>query len=185
MTDSFAKLLACDVRRFGNGGWRTGLSKYFVPRGGCFRFVFWFRVVQAARRHPFLKYTIGIVAYVILRHYEFKYGIHANPNIRVGGGLRIAHGDGVHLNCREIGDNFTVYQNVTLGRGSDGGLPSVGDNVTIYPNAVVVGGIHIGEGATIGALSYVSKDVPPGVTVVGAPAVALGKNEAKHDKGVC
>jgi acetyltransferase-like isoleucine patch superfamily enzyme len=41
---------------------------------------------------------------------------------------------------------------------------SIGANATILP------GITIGEGAMIGAGSVVTKDVPPGVTVVGNPA---------------
>ena len=41
---------------------------------------------------------------------------------------------------------------------------SIGANATILP------GITIGEGAMVGAGSVVTKDVPPGVTVVGNPA---------------
>jgi UDP-2-acetamido-3-amino-2,3-dideoxy-glucuronate N-acetyltransferase len=41
---------------------------------------------------------------------------------------------------------------------------SIGANATILP------GVTIGEGAMIGAGSVVTKDVPPGVTVVGNPA---------------
>ncbi len=43
---------------------------------------------------------------------------------------------------------------------------SIGANATILP------GITIGEGAMVGAGSVVTKDVPPGVTVVGNPARA-------------
>jgi acetyltransferase-like isoleucine patch superfamily enzyme len=41
---------------------------------------------------------------------------------------------------------------------------SIGANATILP------GLTIGEGATVGAGAVVTKDVPPGVTVVGSPA---------------
>lgn len=41
---------------------------------------------------------------------------------------------------------------------------SVGSNVTI------LGGVTIGEGALVGAGSVVTKDVPPGATVIGNPA---------------
>jgi UDP-2-acetamido-3-amino-2,3-dideoxy-glucuronate N-acetyltransferase len=41
---------------------------------------------------------------------------------------------------------------------------SIGANATILP------GLTIGEGAMVGAGSVVTKDVPPGVTVVGNPA---------------
>ena len=106
---------------------------------------------------------------MIYRHYEFKYGIHANPNIEIGAGLLVVHGEGVHLNCERIGANLTIYQGVTLGI-QDGKCPIVEDDVTIYPNAVVVGGVRLGRGCVVGALSYVSRDVVAGSTVVGAPA---------------
>jgi acetyltransferase-like isoleucine patch superfamily enzyme len=44
---------------------------------------------------------------------------------------------------------------------------SIGANATILP------GLTIGEGAMVGAGAVVTKDVPPGVTVVGNPARIL------------
>ena len=68
-----------------------------------------------------------------------------------------------------------MYQGVTLGQGSDGGVPIIGDDVRIYPNAIVCGGIIIGDGTTVGALSYVARDTPSGCVVVGAPAKVIKK----------
>jgi acetyltransferase-like isoleucine patch superfamily enzyme len=49
----------------------------------------------------------------------------------------------------------------------------------IGSGAVLMGGIEIGEGALIGAGAVVTKDVPPGATVVGVPArVAVLSREA-------
>lgn len=116
--------------------------------------------------HPILKF----IPYCLLRHYEYKYGIHGGAGIHIGKGLLIVHGDGVYLNCKTIGDNFTVYQGVTLGKGSDGGIPIIGNNVTVYPNSVVCGGIIIGDNVTIGANAFVSHNVGDGLTVAGIPA---------------
>ena len=166
MKATLRETLVADVARLHR---RTSFGAYWLPRGDSYPYVFWLRVLQACRQNVLLRYTMGVVVYLIYRHYEFKYGIHANPNIDIGKGLYVVHGGNVHLNCERIGDNLTVYQGVTFGV-HDGGRPTVGNNVTVYPNAVVVGAVKIGDGATIGALSYVSHDVPAGVTVVGSPA---------------
>lgn len=170
--ESFLSLVRLDLSRLGPVSFSRFLKEYFVPRGGTFPYVFWLRVEQCLRRGGLVKHFWAAVFYVIYRHYEFKYGIHANPNIEIGAGLLVVHGEGVHLNCEYIGKNLTVYQGVTLGI-QDGKRPVVEDDVTIYPNAVVVGGVKLGKGCAVGALSYVSHDVPDGITVVGAPAREL------------
>lgn len=172
--DGFFALVRADLARLGSVSLGSFIRHYLVPRGDSLPYVFWLRVEQCLRRGGWFKRFWGAVFYPIYRHYEFKYGIHANPNIEIGGGLCVVHGEGVHLNCERIGKNLTIYQGVTLGV-QNGKRPIVEDNVTIYPNAVVVGGVKLGKGCAVGALSYVSKDVPAGVTVVGAPARILKK----------
>jgi acetyltransferase-like isoleucine patch superfamily enzyme len=49
----------------------------------------------------------------------------------------------------------------------------VGDGAWIGANAGVIPGVTIGENAIVGANALVTKDVPPGVTVGGVPAVPL------------
>lgn len=46
----------------------------------------------------------------------------------------------------------------------------IDDDVWIGENALIFSGVHIGQGAIIGAGSYVTKDVPPYAVVVGTPA---------------
>lgn len=46
----------------------------------------------------------------------------------------------------------------------------VEDEASIGAGAVILPGIRIGKGATVGAGSVVTKDVPPGATVKGNPA---------------
>ena len=46
----------------------------------------------------------------------------------------------------------------------------IGSDVWIGCNAMILGGVHIGNGAIIGACSVVAKDVPPYAIVVGNPA---------------
>jgi serine O-acetyltransferase len=77
-----------------------------------------------------------------------------------------------------VGAGCTLLQNVTLGeRFADGrpphDYPQVGDRVTIGAGACVLGGVHLGDGAVIGANSVVLSDVPEGGIAVGSPARVL------------
>ncbi len=88
------------------------------------------------------------------------------------GGMKVYHGYSTIVFAKSIGRNFTVYQQVTLGRGKQingNDVPIIGDNVTVYAGAIIVGGVTIGNNVKIGAGAVVTKDVPDNATVVGAP----------------
>ncbi len=100
-------------------------------------------------------------------------GIEIHPGATIGSGLFIDHGMGVVIGeTAELGDNVTLYQDVTLGgTGKDVGKrhPTIGSNVVIGAGAKVLGPFKVGDGAKIGASAVVLKEVPPGATVVGNP----------------
>ena len=68
-----------------------------------------------------------------------------------------------------IGDNCVIYQNVTFA-GKNFRRPTLGKNVLVGAGAVIMGGVIIGDNASIGANAVVTHDVPEGKTVVGIPA---------------
>lgn len=94
--------------------------------------------------------------------------------MKVGPGLLIMHGDGTFVLADAIGENCTIYQQVTIGK-VEGGLPTIGNNVKIYAGAKILGKVRIGDNASIGANSVVLKDVPPNVTMLGVPAIVFRK----------
>ena len=81
----------------------------------------------------------------------------------------------VNLSC-------TIGHEATLGRGCvlnptvniSGGV-TLKDGVLVGTGAQVLQYLAVGEGATVGAGAVVTKDVPPGVTVVGIPAKVPGR----------
>ncbi|MFP5330719.1 MAG: serine O-acetyltransferase, partial [Alphaproteobacteria bacterium] len=76
----------------------------------------------------------------------------------------------------EIGDDVTIYQNVTLGGTSphDGQPgkrhPTLRDKVVVGSGAQILGPIEVGEGARVGANAVVTRDVAAGATMIGIPA---------------
>lgn len=172
------KYIKSDFERISDGGGILSFLKILlVPKGNAFPYQVWFRLLQSCKRSKLKKYTIGIFAYLIERHYEYKYGVHANANMPVGKGLNIVHGDGIFLNCQIIGDNFTCYPMVMLGASGEAsernGIPKIEDNVAVYTGAVVTGNVVLHSGCVVAANSYVNKDVPENTVVAGLPAKVI------------
>ena len=107
---------------------------------------------------------------------RFMTAIDIHPGARIGRNFFIDHGFTVIGETADIGDNVTIYQNVTLGGTNPstgiGGKrhPTLHDGVVIGSGAQVLGPVEVGAGAKIGANAVVTKDVAPGATMVGIPA---------------
>jgi len=108
------------------------------------------------------------------------FGVEVTPRCEIGPGLFFPHTSGTVVGAWRIGKNATIYQNVTLGSKTlDMGFetsrrPELGDDVILGAGAKVLGGIKIGDQATVGANSVVLDSVEPHATVVGIPARAVG-----------
>jgi acetyltransferase-like isoleucine patch superfamily enzyme len=103
----------------------------------------------------------------------FNEGVHIVCNISVTIGARcliasdvvILDDDGHPVAWRARHDHWPVKPEDRLG------APVViADNVWVGTRAIILKGVHIGEGSVIGAGAVVTHDVPPAVVAAGTPA---------------
>ena len=132
----------------------------------------------------FYKAGFDLIARIISQTIRFFTGIEIHPGAKIGKNLFIDHGMGVVIGeTSEIGDNVTIYHNVTLG-GSSPSIdserqrhekrhPTIGDDVVIGSGAQIIGPIKVGNNSRIAANAVVVKDVPENATMVGIPARAV------------
>ncbi|GAB3141561.1 hypothetical protein GCM10027290_14510 [Micromonospora sonneratiae] len=100
-------------------------------------------------------------------------GVEIHPGARIGRRLFIDHGAGVVIGeTARIGDDVTMYHRVTLGgRGwwTDGKAsqrhPTVGNRVVLGVGATLLGPVHVGDDAQVGAHCLVLGDVPAGARI--------------------
>lgn len=93
------------------------------------------------------------------------------PETSLGEGCIVNHRASVDHEC-VLGSGVHVSPGATIT-----GLVRVHDFTWIGAGATVLPRLTIGEGAVIGAGAVVTRDVPPGATVVGVPARPLGRRD--------
>lgn len=98
----------------------------------------------------------------------------------IGPGLFIQHGFATGIDAESIGSHCWINQQVTIGH-NPRGKPILGDRVRVGAGAVVFGPITLHDGATVGANATVTRDVPPGATVVSPSATELTPRRADDE----
>ena len=122
---------------------------------------------------------------------RFLTGIEIHPGAKIGRRFFADHGMGVVIGeTAEIGDNVTLYHDVTLGgtspavnsRAQSGTKrhPTLEDDVIVGSGAQILGPITVRRGSRVGANAVVVQDVPASVTVVGIPARIVGEEIAAN-----
>ncbi|MBQ7386133.1 MAG: serine O-acetyltransferase [Ruminococcus sp.] len=146
---------------------RSRFEIYFLYSG--------FKAVRAYRRaNWFYRHNMKFIARWISQNARRRTGVEIHPGATIGSGLVIDHGMGVVIGeTTEIGNDCTIYQNVTLGgTGKDHGKrhPTLGNNVLVGTGAKVLGPFKVGDNARIAAGAVVLSEVPENATAVGVPA---------------
>ncbi|HJQ34105.1 MAG TPA: acyltransferase [Pyrinomonadaceae bacterium] len=129
------------------------------------------------------------------------YGCRVGDETRVGTFVEIQKGASVGARCKISSHTFicegvTIEDEVFVGHGvmfindrrpratrPDGTPQTESDwtlehtivrrGASIGSNATILCGVEVGAGATVGAGAVVTKDVPPGATVAGNPAIVM------------
>ena len=135
---------------------------------------------------------------VVVMPFTNLYGCRIGDESRIGPFVEIQHGAVVGARCKiqshaficegvELDDEVFVGHGVVFvndnhprATSDDGELQSdedwellrtvVEERASLGSGAIVLGGVRIGAGALVGAGAVVTRDVPPGATVVGSPA---------------
>lgn len=124
-------------------------------------------------RSRLLRVPLTLLYRVMYKLCQWMGGIDLPYTVRVGRRVRLEHFGGMILVAQTIGDDVIIRQNTTFGIAGLDALkarPVIGNRVELGAGAVVVGPIHIGDDAIVGANAVVTKDVPAGAIVGGVPA---------------
>lgn len=122
--------------------------------------------------HAFVRENCTIGAEVLIGH-----NATVENNTVIGDRCRLQTGVYLTAHCVVGDDVFFGPYVVTTNDNHMGLYPeienigcTIGDRVRIGAGAIILPGIHIGEGATIAAGSIVTRDVPADALVMGSPA---------------
>ncbi len=136
--------------------------------------------------HALWKMKIPVLPRLLSHIARFLTGIEIHPAAEIGAGFFIDHGMGVVIGeTAEVGEDCLLYQGVTLGgTGKEKGKrhPTLGSNIVVGAGTKILGPIHIGDYAKIGANSVVLKPVPDYAIVVGVPGKIIKKKVVRIEE---
>jgi len=128
------------------------------------------------------------------RAYGFGEGVSCYDSVLIIGDVKIGKNTWIGPNVvldgsggLEIGENCTIgagaqiYSHDSVKWALSGGVSPyeraptrIGNHCFIGPNAVIAKGVIVGDGAAIGALTFVNRDVPTGGKIVAASPRLIG-----------
>lgn len=166
----------------GIGFWALVHEDYVTNERDLFSQGFWalfwhrFGNWRMGIRPKLLRAPFSILYKVMYKACQWFGGIMLPYTVRVGRRVRLDHFGGMILVAQAIGDDVIIRQNTTFGIAGLNGMedrPVIGNGVEIGAGAVIVGSLHVGDHAIIGANAVVTKTVPSGAVVGGVPAKVI------------
>lgn len=165
---------------------RPGFLEVLLAYNGLHA-VLWHRMDNWLWRVRFLRPLARILSNIA----RILTGIEIHPGATIGRRLFIDHGTGLVIGeTAVIGDDVTLYHDVTLGGVGRAGQvdgqrhPTIEDHAMVGSGAQVLGPVTVGERAKVGANSVVVSDVPPHATALGIPARIVGGDERERPYGL-
>jgi len=134
--------------------------------------------------HPLARIGLPVIPRFVMTLSKVVTGIEIHPSAQIGKSFFIDHGVGVVIGeTTIIGDNCTLFHNVTLGgTGKHVGKrhPTLGNNVLVGVAATILGPVTIGDNVKIGAETFIiMHDAPSNCTIVGVPGKIVRLNGKK------
>lgn len=111
-----------------------------------------------------------------------RYSIFVADDCEIGLGLSIRHPAGIFITNAKIGENFTIYQNCTIGRKTKNtptgkGYVVIGNNVTMYADSMIIGNNPVADNVVIGAGACLLHGAEIAGVYVGNPARRMKKHD--------
>jgi putative colanic acid biosynthesis acetyltransferase WcaB len=155
-------------------------------RPECQLLLAWFRVAQwaACRWGRFAR--LAVWPYWLLS--SLMLGVDLPAAASIGPRLRLYHLQGIVINPHAtIGSDCRLRHGVTVGNRVDRndrelGVATIGDDVELGTGCVVLGDVHVGDHARVGALAVVIESVPAWGVAVGNPARVIRIDEPQESK---
>ena len=126
--------------------------------------------------YRYLGARTGLGRYYYKRKLIRRYNIFIFKDVSIGSGLKLPHPTGIVIGKGAvIGNNVTIYQQVTIGGTNIGDtkagrIAHIGDGCVLFAGARILGGVELSENTQVGANAVLLRDTEAGSIYAGVPA---------------